>query len=222
VFSKEEVRDGRPIRRDQPDEKGTITMKLTTNTNVSVDGVMQGLIEHLLDAGRGSGRLSGAWRLARRFGEALEPLAETNFEECLDACRGADVVVYTSVGYLGYLAAEKLKVPTVGAALQPMFTPTREFPSSLAPILPGRLGPLGGAYNRLTYAATEAFFWRTFRRTVDDLRAKVGAPAHAERRGFERDTPEGSSGAERLEPERSAGAKGLGAMGARYGLLVSR
>jgi dihydrofolate reductase len=43
VFSKEEVRDGRPIRRDQPDEKGIITMKLTTNTNVSVDGVMQGL-----------------------------------------------------------------------------------------------------------------------------------------------------------------------------------
>src|SRR5918998_3846904 len=43
VFSKEEVRDGRPIRRDQPDEKGTITMKLTTNTMVTVDGVMQGL-----------------------------------------------------------------------------------------------------------------------------------------------------------------------------------
>jgi dihydrofolate reductase len=43
VFSKEEVRDGRPIRRDQPDEKGTSTMKLTVNMNVSVDGVMQGL-----------------------------------------------------------------------------------------------------------------------------------------------------------------------------------
>jgi dihydrofolate reductase len=28
---------------DRSDEKGTITMKLTTNTNVSVDGVMQGL-----------------------------------------------------------------------------------------------------------------------------------------------------------------------------------
>jgi len=37
------VRDGRPIRRDQPDEKGTITLKLTVNTNVSVDGVMQSL-----------------------------------------------------------------------------------------------------------------------------------------------------------------------------------
>jgi dihydrofolate reductase len=43
VFSKVEVRDGRPIRRDQTNEKGTITMKLTVNMNVSVDGVMQGL-----------------------------------------------------------------------------------------------------------------------------------------------------------------------------------
>jgi dihydrofolate reductase len=43
VFSKEEARDGRSIRRDGPDQKGSITMKLTTNTNVSVDGVMQGL-----------------------------------------------------------------------------------------------------------------------------------------------------------------------------------
>ena len=39
MFSKEEVRDGRPIRRDQPDEKGSTTMKLTVNMNVSVDGV---------------------------------------------------------------------------------------------------------------------------------------------------------------------------------------
>ena len=29
--------------RSDGDEKGTITMRLTTNTNVSVDGVMQGL-----------------------------------------------------------------------------------------------------------------------------------------------------------------------------------
>jgi dihydrofolate reductase len=45
VFSKEEVSDGRPIRPDddQINEKGTITMKLTVNMNVSVDGVMQGL-----------------------------------------------------------------------------------------------------------------------------------------------------------------------------------
>ena len=45
MFSKEEVRDGPPIRPDddQPDEKGSATMKLTTTTMVTVDGVMQGL-----------------------------------------------------------------------------------------------------------------------------------------------------------------------------------
>src|SRR5918997_342807 len=34
---------GRGDGHNQTDEKGTTTMKLTTNTNVSVDGVMQGL-----------------------------------------------------------------------------------------------------------------------------------------------------------------------------------
>jgi dihydrofolate reductase len=39
------MRSKRPVgpNDDQTSEKGTVTMKLTTNTNVSVDGVMQGL-----------------------------------------------------------------------------------------------------------------------------------------------------------------------------------
>jgi dihydrofolate reductase len=39
------MRSKRPVgpNDDQTNEKGTVTMKLTTNTNVSVDGVMQGL-----------------------------------------------------------------------------------------------------------------------------------------------------------------------------------
>jgi dihydrofolate reductase len=61
VFSKEEVRDGRPIRRNRPDEKGTATMKLTTNTNVSVDGVMQGLGGPEED--RSGGFERGGWAL---------------------------------------------------------------------------------------------------------------------------------------------------------------
>src|ERR671911_1881699 len=61
MFSKEEVRDGRPIRRDQPDEKGTITMKLTVNMNVSVDGVMQGLGGQEED--RSGGFERGGWAM---------------------------------------------------------------------------------------------------------------------------------------------------------------
>jgi dihydrofolate reductase len=61
VFSKEEVRDGRPIRRDQTNEKGTITMKLTVNMNVSVDGVMQGLGGQEED--RSGGFERGGWAM---------------------------------------------------------------------------------------------------------------------------------------------------------------
>ena len=62
MFSKEEVRDGRPIRRDQTNEKGTITMKLTVNMNVSVDGVMQGLGGQRRTAAAGSSAADGPCR----------------------------------------------------------------------------------------------------------------------------------------------------------------
>src|ERR671911_569448 len=61
MFSKEEVRDGRPIRRDQTNKKGTSTMKLTVNMNVSVDGVMQGLGGQEED--RSGGFERGGWAM---------------------------------------------------------------------------------------------------------------------------------------------------------------
>ena len=129
------------------------------------------LMEHLLECG------PNPVCLALRFREALEPLAETNFEECLEACRHADAVVYTGVGYLGYLAAQLLDIPRLGAELQPMFVPTREFPSAMVPIDPRLPGPAAKTYNRLTYAVIEQAFWWNFGRIVNDLRTRrLGLP----------------------------------------------
>jgi dihydrofolate reductase len=74
VFSKEEVRDGRPIRRDQPDEKGTITMRLTVNMNVSVDGVMQGLGGPEED--RRGGFERGGWAMPHSDSETMALIGE--------------------------------------------------------------------------------------------------------------------------------------------------
>jgi dihydrofolate reductase len=74
VFSREELRDGRPIRSDQPDEKGTITMKLTVNMNVSVDGVMQGLGGR--DEDRSSGFERGGWAMPHFDSETAALIGE--------------------------------------------------------------------------------------------------------------------------------------------------
>src|SRR5919199_3100538 len=89
---------------------------------------------------------------ARRFRRILASLMEQNLQEYLAACRDADAVVYTPVGFLGYFVAEALRIPRVGAALYPLFSRTKCFPSSIVPIGKRRpRGTLGGLYNYLTY-----------------------------------------------------------------------
>ncbi|MCA1718721.1 MAG: glycosyltransferase [Actinobacteria bacterium] len=104
-------------------------------------------------------------------------VAELLVAEYREACRDADAVVYSPVGFLGYHVAEKMDIPAIGAAVQPLFSRTRRFPSSLLGRPPGRLleeGPHGSLYNRLTYLAAEQLFWQTMRPVVAEARAELG------------------------------------------------
>jgi len=117
---------------------------------------------------------------ALRFRRILGPLMERNLQEYLAACRDAEAIIYTPVGFLGYYIAGALRVPRVGAALYPLFSRTRYFPSSIVPI--GRLRPrnaFSGPYNYLTYLFAEQLFWQSFRTLAsraikDHLRFSTG------------------------------------------------
>jgi len=123
-----------------------------------ISGDPHQLVSELLEAGH------NPVRFARRFRRVLGSLMERNLQEYLAACRDAEVIVYSPVGFLGYYIAEALGVPRVGAALYPLFSRTRHFPSSIVPL--GKLRPrrtLGGLYNYLTYLFSEQLFWQSFR-----------------------------------------------------------
>ena len=91
------------------------------------------LMEALLEAGR------NPLRYATTFRPLLRPHTEKGFYDCLAACRDADAVVYSPLGFAGYMAAEVLGVFAVGSVVEPLLIRTSSFPSAIL----GR--PVGGA-----------------------------------------------------------------------------
>jgi sterol 3beta-glucosyltransferase len=123
-----------------------------------ISGDPHELVSELLEEG------NNPIRFARRFRRILGSLIEQNLQEYLAACRDAEVIVYSPVGFLGYVVAEALRIPRVGAALYPLLSRTRHFPSSIVPIGKRRpRGAFGGIYNYLTYIFSEQLFWQSFR-----------------------------------------------------------
>lgn len=135
-----------------------------------ITGDPGGAVAELLEAGLNP--VKGARTFRRFLGQVLE----RNLAEYGKACRDADAVVYSPVGFLGHEVAEKMGIPVVGAAVQPLFSRTRRFPSSLLGKPPGRLlegGRLGGLYNHMIYLAAEQLFWQAMRPVVE-ARAELG------------------------------------------------
>ena len=122
------------------------------------------LVEALVAAGR------NPLGYARRFRPLLRPHVGRGLDDCLAACEGADAVLYTPLGFSGFMAAEHLGIPSVGGVVTPLFVRDGGFPSAMLgnPPIPGRL------YNRLSHPATEQLYWRIVEPLVAAARREAG------------------------------------------------
>jgi sterol 3beta-glucosyltransferase len=133
------------------------------------------LMAALVEAG------SNPLEFAGRFRGLLRPHVRRGFYDCLAACRDADAIVYTPLGFAGYMVAELLRLPAVGSVVEPLFVRTGRFPSAMLGRPPGGstlvdAPGLGRLYNHVTHLVVEQLYWRTSQPLVADLRADVGLP----------------------------------------------
>ncbi|GAA1575570.1 glycosyltransferase [Actinomadura kijaniata] len=132
--------------------------------------------QRLLASGRNPVRfLTGFWRI-------LGPLAERLLAECLDACKGADLILGPTLGLLPVHIGEHLGVPWALIHFQPS-QPTGAFPHPFVPRLPA-LGPWA---NRATYAAVEQLTWQLSRPFINPWRTGPLGLRRAPLRGLTRE-----------------------------------
>lgn len=131
------------------------------------------LVKALVEAGRNPLKYAGAFR------SCLRPHAGQGLRDCLEACADADAVIYTPLGFAGYMAAEHRRIPAVGSVVTPLFVRSGRFPSAVLgrPVGGSSLveAPIvGGLYCRLSHRAVEQLYWRAVQPLVADAREEAG------------------------------------------------
>lgn len=85
-----------------------------------------------------------------------------------DACRSADLILYTLLGSLAYHVAESWKIP----CMRVLFCPLDRTGDAPIPGMPAL--PLGRWYNRLSYSLSDIGFSFFTRRELNDWRVSLG------------------------------------------------
>lgn len=106
-----------------------------------------------------------------RARETLAPILRENARQLLEACRDAEAIIYTSVGFLGSGISRDLGVPGIGAMYGPLVNISRSFPSSFMPVPSGRLDLAHSTprrlFNRLNHYAAQQIIWQPLRTLVN-------------------------------------------------------
>ncbi|WP_030163570.1 glycosyltransferase [Spirillospora albida] len=105
-------------------------------------------------------------KFLRGFRRILGPMAERLLTESLDACKGADLILGPTLGFLPRHIGEHLGVPWALIHFQPS-QPTGAFPHPFVPRA-RLLGPLG---NRASFRAVDQIAWQLARPFIDPWRS---------------------------------------------------
>jgi len=138
-------------------------------------GALRGSAKGFLDNG------GGVTSMAKALAEIARASTTAWMRATIEHAGDADGIVCAGLAiYVGLSCAEHLRIPVVGAGLQPMM-PTREFPS---PFIPPWQMP--GWANALSHRLVLAMMWRVFRASIDDARHDVARqpPRRAQFNGY--------------------------------------
>ncbi len=132
-----------------------------------IGGNPRKLLERSAVASIGSNPL----RLKAWIKQGMDAVAAELLPALVEAGQGADLFIYSTLGFPAYHLAESMRVPAIAAYLQPITT-TREFPSLDAPDLPDWM-PFQGIYNRLSYRVSQLSMWMLFGATINRWRTET-------------------------------------------------
>jgi sterol 3beta-glucosyltransferase len=109
-----------------------------------------------------------ALRFIREMREAAKGQQRAFLKDALSTLVGADLLLYSSLCFVGSYAAEALHVPAIFAPLLPAI-PTRAFPYPI-----GRYRDLGGVGNRLSHILGNLLIWQMMRPVMQPIRRELG------------------------------------------------
>lgn len=118
--------------------------------------------QELLAGGRNPVKFLGGFR------RILGPMAERLLAECLDACKGADLILGPTLGFLPRHIGEHLGVPWALVHFQPS-QPTGAFPHPFVP----RARMFGPWANRASFLAVDQIAWQLSRPFINPWREEA-------------------------------------------------
>lgn len=106
---------------------------------------------------------SNTMRAVQQLIKMIEPSLVPLFEDCWQACQGAELIITSTLGVIGFPIAEKLGVPVVPALPYPLLSPTSSFQNPAWPFALNLPAPLSGPANRVSHYLAEQVAWQPFK-----------------------------------------------------------